>query len=174
MQRVASGDRTAFLTLYDRYAPRVYGLALHMLRDRMAAEEVAQESFLKLWTRADSFRPDKGSFLTWLLTITRRTALDRIRLEGRRPATAEPPAELQDWSHLPQPESTSEEARWGSVRFALDEIPVEQQLVISLSFYYGLSQSQISEHLDIPLGTVKTRMRLGMDKLRDALGPVDA
>lgn len=139
-----------------------------MLGDQMAAEEVAQEVFLKLWTRADSFNPRKGKFSTWLLTIARRTALDRIRLEGRRPAIAEPPAETQDWNHLPHPESMSDEARWGSVRFALEQLPSEQKSVIELSFYYGLSQNQISEHLEIPLGTVKTRMRLGMDKLRDA------
>jgi RNA polymerase sigma-70 factor (ECF subfamily) len=166
--RVGAGDRQAFLTLYDRYAARVFGLALHMLRDRLSAEEIAQEVFLKLWTRADSFSPDKGRFINWLLTITRRTALDHIRLEGRRPAIAEPPTDAQDWSHLPHQDSMSEEARWGSVRFALDQLPPEQKAVIALSFYFGLSQSQISEQLEIPLGTVKTRMRLGMDKLKDA------
>jgi RNA polymerase sigma-70 factor (ECF subfamily) len=173
LKRVSAGDRGAFLALYDRYASRVYGLALHMLRDKMSAEEVAQETFLKLWTRADSFHPDKGSFPIWLLTIARRTALDRIRLESRRPAIAEPPDEYGDWNHLPHPDSISEEARWGSVRLALEALPAEQQAVISLSFYFGLSQSQISEHLGIPLGTVKTRMRLGMEKLRDALGARD-
>jgi RNA polymerase sigma-70 factor (ECF subfamily) len=170
LQQVSAGDRRAFLALYDRFASRVYGLALHMLRDQMAAEEVAQETFLKLWTRADTFRPEKGTFVAWLLTIARRTALDRIRLESRRPAIAEPPPEIEDWSHLPHPNSTSDEARWGTVRFALAQLPQEQQEVISLAFYYGLSQSQISEQLNIPLGTVKTRVRLGMDKLREALG----
>jgi len=173
LERVSDGDRKAFLTLYDRYASRVYGLALHMLRDTLAAEDVAQEAFLKLWTRADTFHPAKGSFQSWLLTIVRRTALDRIRLEGRRPAIAEPPDAYGDWSHLPHPDSMSEEARWGSVRLALEALPAEQRKVISLSFYFGLSQSQISEQLKIPLGTVKTRMRLGMEKLRAALGAPD-
>lgn len=164
--KVAEGNRRAFLELYDRYASRVYALALRMLGESMAAEDITQEVFIKLWSRAGTYRSKRGSLATWLLTIARRTALDRIRLEGRRPVTAEPGDEQTGWEHLVNGESGTEEARWRSLRFAVMDLPAEQRLVIEHAFYYGLSQSQIAAQLDIPLGTVKTRMRLGMDKLR--------
>ena len=85
MKRVSDGDRRAFLTLYDRYSSKVYGLAIYMLGDEMTAEEVTQDAFLRLWTRAETYNPDRGKLSTWLLTITRRLAVDRIRLEARRP-----------------------------------------------------------------------------------------
>ena len=168
VQQVAAGDRKAFLTLYDRYASRIFGLSQRMLHDPMVAEEVTQDTFLRLWTRASTFNPQKGRTLTWLLTITRRIAIDRIRLESRRPKEAGSLDEY-DWEWLPDPKSTSEEARWGTVGFALAELPIPQRQAIELTFYQGLSQSQIAEHLSIPLGTVKTRVRLGMEKLREAL-----
>ncbi len=166
VQQVAAGDRQAFLALYDRYAARVHALSLRMLGESMAAEEVTQDAFLKLWTRASSFVPDRGSLLTWLLTIARRTALDRIRLESRRPALAEPPNAEGSWDDLPDAAGGTDEARWRSLRFAVNDLPVEQRRVIELAFYHGLSHSQISNELDVPLGTVKTRLRLGMEKLR--------
>ncbi len=166
--RVAGGDREAFSALYDRYAPRVYGLALHMLQDPGLAEEVAQEAFLKLWTRASQFNPRRGSPLAWLLTITRRTALDRIRFENRRPVEAHLEDPDRSWHHLADPRSEGQEARWRSLRFELLDLPAEQRQAIELAYYHGLSHSQIAEHLEIPLGTAKTRIRLGMEKLREA------
>ncbi len=164
---VAEGDRQAFLSLYDRYAPRVYGLALRMVGDAMTAEEITQDAFMKLWTRAETYRPDRGDLIAWLLTITRRVALDRIRAEARRPSL-EKSEEEETWHHIPDPESTSEEARWSTMRFLLDELPQEQRQAIELAYYHGLSQSQIAEVLEVPLGTVKTRVRLGMEKLRQS------
>lgn len=166
--KVAEGDRRAFLELYDRHASRVYALALRMLGEGMAAEDVTQEVFIKLWSRAETYRPRRGSLITWLLTIARRTALDRIRFEGRRPLPAEPADEQVGWDHLVNGNSETEEARWRSLRFAVMDLPSEQRLVIEHAYYFGLSQSQIAAQLDIPLGTVKTRMRLGMEKLRQA------
>jgi RNA polymerase sigma-70 factor (ECF subfamily) len=168
VERVAAGDRQAFLHLYDRYVPRVLGLAQRMLGERMAAEEVTQDAFVKLWTRAVTFNPARGTLLSWLLTVTRRTALDRLRLEGRRPQVVEPPDEEQGWDELPDGASGGDEARWRSLRFAVADLPREQRLVIELAFYHGLSHSQIAEHARIPLGTVKTRLRLGMEKLRQS------
>jgi RNA polymerase sigma-70 factor (ECF subfamily) len=165
--KVAGGDRIAFRSIYDRYSSKVYALALRMLGDSMTAEEVTQDAFLKLWSRASSFNPTRGSFLTWMLTITRHTALDRIRLENRRPKLIDPENnEHASWFELPDVESGSEEARWRSLRFAVMDLPAEQRQVIELAYFHGLSQSQIAEHVSIPLGTVKTRMRLGMEKLR--------
>ena len=170
VERVAQGDRSAFLELYDRHVSRVFALATRMLGDRASAEEVTQDAFLKLWTRARAFSPTRGALLAWLLTIARNNALDRIRLEARRPALAE--ASLSDLEDgrpdLQAPGSGSEEARWRSLRFALAELPDGQRQVIELAYYQGLTHSQMAEMLGLPLGTVKTRLRLGMERLRDA------
>jgi RNA polymerase sigma-70 factor (ECF subfamily) len=168
MQQVAQGDRRAFLSLYDKYAVRVHGLSLRMLRDAMSAEELTQDAFLRLWTRAQTFNPDRGQVLSWLLAITRRLALDRFRLDSRAPPPSESDNPGEDLDRLADESSRTEEARWRSLRFALADLPPEQRLPIELAFYYGLSQREIAEHLRIPLGTVKTRVRLGMDKLRRA------
>jgi RNA polymerase sigma-70 factor (ECF subfamily) len=167
--RVAQGDRSAFLALYDRHAARVYALAARMLGDRASAEEVTQDSFLKLWTRARAFTPTRGTLVSWLLAITRNNALDRIRLESRRPALAEASLfDLEDGRpDLEAPGSGSEEARWRSLRFALAELPDGQRQVIELAYYHGLTHSQMAEVLGLPLGTVKTRVRLGMERLRE-------
>lgn len=165
--RIAEGDRGAFLALYDHTSSKVYGLALKMMRDPMAAEEVVQEAFIKLWTRAETFRPGKGSLLGWLLTITRHVALDHLRRSSRRPKLVEPPDAVTGWEPmLTDASSRTDEARWGSLYFAVHGLPDEQRAAITCAYYYGMSHSQISEFLDVPLGTVKTRLRLGMDKLR--------
>lgn len=166
VQKVTKGDREAFISLYDRHASRVYALALRMVGEQMAAEEVVQDTFMKLWTRANTFSPKKGALLTWLLTIARRTALDRIRLENRRPEFGSPVDPEDTWRLSPDPNSQTEESRWRSLYFALHDLPTEQREVIELAYYQGMSQSQISDYLSVPLGTIKTRIRLGMEKLR--------
>jgi len=166
MRRVAEGDRKAFLALYDRYAARVHGLALRVLGDTMTAEEVTQDAFLRLWTRAGTYNPDRGRLSSWLLTITRRLAIDHFRLEGRRPPAWNPSDPENALERIPDPVSQSEESRWGSMKFALINLPQEQRSVIELAFYHGMSHSQIAEYQSTPLGTVKTRIRLGMEKLR--------
>jgi RNA polymerase sigma-70 factor (ECF subfamily) len=165
--RVARGDEPAFLELYDRHSSRVHGLTLHILGDPMLAEEATQDTFLKLWSRARQYLADRGSFLPWLLTIARRVALDRLRLESRRPALSnanDPEDVLQS---LPDLDSTAEESRWRSLHFAVQSLHPDQRMVIELAYYQGLSQSEIAETLELPLGTVKTRLRTGMEKLRD-------
>jgi len=164
--KVAEGDREAFLALYDRYSAKVYGLALRVLGDPMTAEEVTQDAFLRLWTRADTYNPDRGRLSSWLLTITRRLAIDHFRLEGRRPPAWNPSNPESALERIPDPASQSEESRWGSMKFALINLPQEQRSVIELAFYHGMSHSQIAEYQSTPLGTVKTRIRLGMEKLR--------
>lgn len=169
VRRVAKGDRAAYFELYQRFADRVFGLALHITRHRATAEEVAQETFLKLWTAADTFRPEQGRVSAWLLTITRRTAIDRLRYEGRRPELDETLDIEADWLiNLASGVSQSDEARWHSLYFALQQLPAEQRHAIALAYYFGLSHREIAGYLDIPLGTAKTRIRLGMEKLRDA------
>lgn len=165
--QVAKGDERAFIALYDRYSNRVYTLLLHMLHDPMAAEEVLQETFLRLWSRAEQFDPGRGSFVVWLLTIARRTALERLRFESHRPVLADSDEPSTLLENIPEPETTSEEARWRSLHLAVQSLPEEQRQVIELAYYQGMSQSEIAEMLDLPLGTVKTRIRAGMFRLRE-------
>ncbi|MGA9531737.1 MAG: sigma-70 family RNA polymerase sigma factor [Anaerolineales bacterium] len=168
VRRVADGDRAAFLELYDRYAAKVYGLALYITKSPSVAEEVSQETFVKLWTSADTFREGRGRVSSWLLTIARRTAIDQFRKQSRRPDIAESVDIEADWNlDLQEPLTATEESRWRTMYFALQELPREQRQAIILSYYYGLSHSEIASHLEIPLGTAKTRIRLGMQKLRE-------
>ena len=164
--RVAKGDESAFLALYDRYVGRVYGLTIHILGTPHLAEEATQDTFLKLWSRARQYMVERGSFLSWLLTIARRVALDRIRLEDRRPSLTDSHDPEILWQNLPDSDTTTEEARWRSMRFAVQSLHPDQRKVIELAYYQGLSQSEIAEVLDWPLGTVKTRLRAAMESLR--------
>jgi len=164
--KVAEGDREAFLALYDRYSAKVYGLALRVTGETMTAEEVTQDAFIRLWTRAATYNPDRGRLSSWLLTITRRLAIDHFRLEARRPQTWNPSNPENALEKVADPASQSEESRWATLKFALTKLPEEQRSVIELAFYHGMSHSQIAEYQAAPLGTVKTRLRLGMEKLR--------
>jgi len=164
--RVVKGDERAFLTLYDRYASRVYGLTLRVLGDEMLAEEVTQDTFLKLWSRARQFDAEKGELAPWLLTIAHRTALDRLRLEKRRVPASNPNDPEELWPVLPDKGTQSTESRWRSLYFAVLSLPKEQRQVIDLAYYKGMSQSEIAELLGWPLGTVKTRVRSAMQSLR--------
>ena len=166
IQGVVRGDQKAFLTLYDRHAARVHALALRMLREPMMAEEVTQDTFIKLWSRARMYLPGRGSFSVWLLTIARRTALDRLRLEKRRPLLSDSNDPDDMWPSLPDTSQDADEARWKSLHFAVRALPHDQQQVIELAYYQGLSQSEIAEELGWPLGTVKTRLRAAMHALR--------
>ena len=168
-RRVSRGDRKAFMTLYDRYASRVFGLLIHMFRESMTAEEVAQETFLKVWLKAGDYDTSRGSLLTWLLTIARNAGLDRLRFEARRPIISEPLDPEVGWgSVLADTAENSNEMRWRTIRFAVNDLPLEQRRVIELAYFQGLSHSEIANALGLPLGTVKTRIRLGMEKLRRA------
>jgi len=168
--QVAQGDEHAFLTLYDRYASKVYALTLRIVRDPMLAEEATQDTFLKLWSRARLFLAERGSLLIWLLTIARRTALDHLRLEARRPtlSTGEDPEKL--WLVIPDSSTIPEESRWRSMHLAVQSLSEEYRLVLELAYYQGLSQSEIAETLNWPLGTVKTRLRAAMEQLRREWG----
>jgi RNA polymerase sigma-70 factor, ECF subfamily len=166
VRRVAHGDQQAFLALYDRHAARVNALSLHILGDSMLAEEVTQDTFMKLWGRARLYLAERGSFVVWLLTIARRTALDRVRLEGRRPLLSDSNDPDDMWPSMRDQSHDPDEARWKSLFFAVHALPQDQQVVIELAYYQGLSQSEIAEELGWPLGTVKTRMRAAMQALR--------
>jgi RNA polymerase sigma-70 factor, ECF subfamily len=170
MGRIAAGDRRAFAELFDRHAPLVLGVLTRMLRRREEAEEVLQECFLQAWRRAASYRPEGATPRGWLLMLGRSRALDRIRASQahieRESATA-PPAETP-----PVGTRALEAAEAGrQVSTALGRLPQEQRRCIELAFFEGLSHSQIAERLREPLGTIKSRIALGMRKLRSAMEP---
>ena len=170
VEQVARGSEKAFLLLYDRYASRVHALSLRILNDSMLAEEATQDTFLKLWSRAHLFSSERGSLLVWLLTIARRVALDRLRLEARRPSLSDSNDPADSWPDIPDENTLSEENRWRSLYFVVQSLSVEHRQVIELAYYQGLSQSEIAETLGWPLGTVKTRLRAAMEQLRREWG----
>jgi RNA polymerase sigma-70 factor (ECF subfamily) len=166
LTQVVKGDQRAFLALYDRHSGHVYALTLRILHDPMLAEEATQDTFLKLWSRARQFLTERGSLLTWLLTIARHTALDRLRLEARRPSLSDGTDPEDLWRNIPETGTSSDETRWRSTYLAVQALPPDQRQVIELAYYQGLSQSEIAENLSWPLGTVKTRLRAAMEQLR--------
>jgi RNA polymerase sigma-70 factor (ECF subfamily) len=168
LAQVAQGNENAFLALYDRYASRVHGLTLHILGDDMLAEEATQDTFLKVWSRARDYLAGRGPFLPWLLTIARHVALDRLRLEARRPMLSDSKDPDEAWQFIPELGSLTDESRWRSLYFAVQALHPDQRKVVELAYYQGMSQSQIADVLGWPLGTVKTRLRSALENLRGA------
>jgi RNA polymerase sigma-70 factor, ECF subfamily len=174
MEGVRAGDGRAIAALYDRYNALVYSLGLRMLNDREGAEELVQEVFLRAWRQAATYQPSLGRLSTWLLGIARNLAVDELRRRGARPQRAGGDSEEQMATlATPQSDDPAEQAsvaaRREEIRRALDALPPAQRQVIEMAYYGGLTQSEIAERLGDPLGTVKTRMRLGTQKLRELL-----
>jgi RNA polymerase sigma-70 factor (ECF subfamily) len=172
IRRMVDADETALGALYDRWVRSLYSLVLHLLRDPDEAEDVVEETFWQAWRKADSYEPSRGAVSTWLLTIGRRKALDRLRARKRnREDSIESEGGFADLpSPSPDPESRAEGSDLREhVRAALRELPNEQREVLELGYFSGLSQAEIAEKTGQPLGTVKTRMRLAMQKLREPL-----
>jgi RNA polymerase sigma-70 factor (ECF subfamily) len=176
MQRLAYRDLVAFRALYDRYGNLVYSAALRVVRDPQIAEDMVQEIFLRIWRKPESYVAQRGRFVTWLTSVTRNRAVDEVRSRGRRfrHETASPeeqerelPASEQDDPALTA--ELSDQRRL--ILAALKQIPSEQREIIELAYFVGLTQQEIADLLSQPLGTVKTRIRLGMQKLRAALTP---
>jgi RNA polymerase sigma-70 factor (ECF subfamily) len=176
MQRLAYRDLVAFRALYDRYGNLVYSAALRVVRDAQIAEDMVQEIFLRIWRKPESYVAQRGRFVTWLTSVTRNRAVDEVRSRGRRfrHETASPeeqerelPAAEQDDPALTA--ELSDQRRL--ILAALKQIPAEQREIIELAYFGGLTQQEIADLLSQPLGTVKTRIRLGMQKLRAALTP---
>jgi RNA polymerase sigma-70 factor (ECF subfamily) len=176
MQRLVLRDLKAFRTIYARYSSLVYSAALRVVRDAQIAEDMVQEIFLRLWRKPESYTASRGKFATWLTSVTRNRAVDEVRSRGRRyrHETASPEEQERE---LPGPETDdpalsaelSDQRRL--IMTALSQLPPEQRQTIELAYFGGLTQQEISERLGQPLGTVKTRIRLGMQKLRSALTP---
>ncbi len=170
MWRLRGRDEAALGTIYDRHAGVAYGLALRMLRDQPAAEEVVQDAFLALWRNAAVYQPDRASLRTWLLTIVRNRAVDRLR----RHATRGPAVALEECPELVAADDTWLEAtdgiRAAAVRRAVGELPAAQRQILEWAYFGGLSQREIAARSGLALGTVKSRTRLGLEHLRQLLG----
>jgi RNA polymerase sigma-70 factor (ECF subfamily) len=164
LRAVAGGDEAAFARVYDRYSAILLGLMLRILRSRPEAEDVLQEVFLQVWQQARSFDPARGRAFTWLATLARSRAIDRLRAVDSRERAAQRSAE-QGWAD----EDAIRAERAEAVRAALAELPEEQRQVLVLAYLDGMSQSEIAAAKKQPLGTVKTRTRTGLKRLSEAL-----
>ena len=171
LTRMSGGDESALATLYDRWSDRVHSLAVHLLRDARDAEDIVEETFWQAWRGAARYDAVRGNVGTWLLTICRSRSLDKLRSRRRRPEETT----LDDAHAAAAPEPGAMDAMVTMetgriVRAALAELPVEQRQTLELAYFRGLSHSEIAEKTGQPLGTIKTRVRLAMAKLRDKLG----
>ena len=170
--RVLAGDRAAFETLYDRYSATVFGLALRMLGDREVAEDAVQEIFWRAWRRLASFDRSRA-FAPWLFGIAHNYCIDELRRRKVRPQSVYEDDDHPILSDIPDDVDVSESAilteQSRIVRDALDQLPEEQRQALLLAYFGGLTQQEIAARLGNPLGTIKTRMRLGLQKLRTIL-----
>jgi RNA polymerase sigma factor (sigma-70 family) len=164
----ARSQQGALAELYDRYGRPAYGLALRVLRDEALAEDAVQEAFLAVWRTAPRFVPERGKASTWILTLVHRRAVDLVRREERRRADT--------LEHAPEPSGGAvDEEAWlrlqrERVQNALRQLPDQQREAIELAYYGGFTQSELAERLGQPLGTIKSRMFMGLARLRELLG----
>ncbi len=171
LARVATGDKRAFAELYDATAPRIYGLVRRLLVDPAQSEEVTQEIFLEIWQTATRYQPERGSAMSWMLTMAHRRAVDRVRA-SQASRDRDSRIGIRDFDReydqvAEHVEITMEGER---VKRALQGLTELQRQAVELAYYRGLSHSEIAAELHVPVGTVKTRIRDGMIRLRDAMG----
>ena len=173
IHRVAQLDKGALEALYGRYATPVYSLAMFMLRHEALAEEATQEIFLNIWLKASSFKADRGEPRPWIMSVAHHKVVDLIR-SRRRTLTMTNPADYETLDLLPANQTSTEEQveqnlERERILKAMSELPEAQREVIMLAYFEGYSQSEMAKKLTQPLGTIKTRVRLGMQKLRTIL-----
>ncbi|MDX1990977.1 MAG: sigma-70 family RNA polymerase sigma factor [bacterium] len=167
IQRIMARDESALSDIYQRYSRLVYSLALRVVQNNVLAEEVTQDAFLKVWSQPQTWDPKRGRLVAWLLTITRHAAIDRLRKEQRRPLQSA--LELDDALNMVGSVGVMDDPAWQDgrlLRSLLEQLPTDQIRAIELAFFGGMSHSEIAESLNLPLGTVKTRVRLGLQKLK--------
>jgi RNA polymerase sigma-70 factor, ECF subfamily len=165
IRRIARRDANAFEALYRRYSRPVFGLALRRLGDRMSAEDAVQETFAAIWRSARTYKPERGAGAPWLYAVARNAIVDRSR--GRSETPGEGP-ELPSDEPSPAERAETSYTAW-RVHRALETLGPNEREVIELAYYGGLSQSEVADYLNIPLGTVKTRTRAGLGRLADQL-----
>jgi RNA polymerase sigma-70 factor (ECF subfamily) len=175
LRRVAQGDRRGFEELYDRFSKVLFSTAYRVLNNQEAAEDVLQDVFIQIWEKAPLYEPSRGKPMTWAITLTRNKSIDRLRSTVRRTRLGEDlerEALSQDqFDDRSSFDALAAEDRDKLVREAIHKLSEEQREAIELAFFSSLTQLEISERLDVPLGTIKARTRRGLLKLRDLLGP---
>lgn len=175
LQRIAGGDRDAFTALYDQYSRPLFATAYRILNDSSEAEDVVHDVFLSLWNKARDFEASRGTAFSWAITLTRNRAIDRLRTRKRRNELLEKsvPADL-GYQEGHEQDASSADDLWlkekaSAVRRAVASLGDEQRSALELAFFSGLTQQEIAEKLQQPLGTVKARIRRGLLKLRETL-----
>ena len=174
LERVAQRDQRAFSQLYDASSRLVFGLILRLVRDPSVAEDITMEVFMQVWRTATSYDTTRGSVNAWLITVARSRAIDWIRSsrarfeQQKQPLDAGP--ELTDRKATPE-DRVLHTDRAAVVQQALSALPAEQRQLVELAYFSGLSQTEMAEQLSLPLGTVKSRVRMGLARLRELLGP---
>ncbi len=176
ISRARRGETAALEALYDRYAAWMLGLAVRIVGEREAAEDILQESFFQVWARAESFDPARGAFPAWLTTIVRSRSIDYLRRRSARPRPVSDSAANDHWTDVPDPGPdvsaiVAERDRRRRVRGALATLPEDQRQVLELSYFGGLTRREIAARLQLPEGTVHTRARLALQRLRSLLEP---
>jgi RNA polymerase sigma-70 factor (ECF subfamily) len=166
---IARGDEQAVACLYDRYRVILFGLLVRILNSREEAEDVLQEVFLQVWRRAADFNELRGKPFTWLVTLSRSRGIDRLRSLGARERAATASASNPEEAVSDAADDAYKSEQRGIVARALKQLPDDQKAALVLAYFEGLTQSEIAMRLGAPLGTVKTRMRSGMIKLRELL-----
>jgi RNA polymerase sigma-70 factor (ECF subfamily) len=172
IRRIATGDQSALADLYDTMSRQVYGLVIRIVSDSGAAEEVTLEVFTQVWRQASLYDLSRGTPSAWLCTLARSRAIDRLRSGAQERRRAEPIESVSSTAAADgaDPEATAADSeRRARVQTALEQLPAEQREAIELAYFGGFSHSEIAERLGQPLGTVKTRIRLAMVRLREAL-----
>jgi len=169
LHAVAHGDERALAHIYDRYRVVLFGLLVRILNSREEAEDVLQEVFLQVWRRAADFDEKRGRPFTWLVTLARSRAIDRLRALASRERVAQAGAREESEQISDAASDTIRAEQRDLVTNALAQLPDEQKRALMLAYFDGLTQSEIATRLGAPLGTVKTRMRAGMTKLRELL-----
>lgn len=167
--RVQSGDQQAFSVVYDELAPKIFGVVKRVLRDPAMSEEVTQEVFVEIWQQSSRFDPSRASLATWALTMARRRAVDRVRREQSQRNRVEALAGQRGESSVEPGQTVVDEMEAGAVRDVLLQLPLDQREVLVLSFLEGMAHGEIADRLELPLGTVKGRVRGGLKKLRAGL-----
>jgi RNA polymerase sigma-70 factor (ECF subfamily) len=180
LRLIVGAQENALGELYDRYSRLVYSMAINALGDAAMAEEVSQDVFLRIWQKASTYQPEQGKVMTWIASIARYRAIDVIRRQNVRPEGNRVSWASEDTFDLPHPSNVEDEVetsqRGQRVRAAMARLPEAQRQVLAYAYFQGYSHSEIAEILNEPLGTVKTRIRLAMEKLRQVLideGTVD-
>ena len=172
LEHISNQDRDALATLYERFGRRVFSLAVRILSDSVSAEEVTQDVFMSVWRRGATYVSKKGKFTTWLFSIAHNRTIDELR--KRRRDLSRTNDDIDDHLNLKSgdvspADATVAQSEYAKIRAAMQDLPEEQKNVVELSYFKGLTQTEIAEKTGQPLGTVKTRMRLALKKLRKAL-----